>query len=79
MNRSVGPELHDPCALREKSIVGPDPDKIAGMITRPALPDDNAARGDLLTSVSLHAQAFGIGVSSVCCTALTFCMCHFFP
>ena len=76
MNRSVRPELHDPSSLREKSIIGADPDKIPGMIPRPALTDDNATRGDLLSAIDFDAQALGIGVSSVGCTSLTFCMCH---
>ena len=78
MDRSVGPELHDPSTLREKSIIGPDPDKVPGMVTRPALTDDDAPRCNRLPAISLYAQALGIGVSSVRCTSLTFCMCHVF-
>jgi hypothetical protein len=78
MDRSVRPELHDPCALREKSIIGTNPNKIPGMVTRPSLTDNNAARSGLLTAINLHAQALGIGVSSVSGTSLTFCMCHVF-
>ena len=78
MDRWVRPELHDPSSLREQSIIGADPDKIPGMIPRPALTDNNAARSDLLPAISFHAQALGIGVSSVGCTSLTFCMCHVF-
>ena len=58
MNRSVSPEFHDPCAFREKSVIFPDPDKIPGVITRPALPDNNASRRDLLPAIDLHTQAF---------------------
>ena len=78
MDRSVRPELHDPSPLREKSVIGTDPDKIPGMVSRPTLTDDNAPCGDLLSAVGLDAQALGIGVSSVSCTSLTFCMCHVF-
>ena len=78
MDRSVRPELHDPSPLREKSVIGTDPDKIPGMIPRPALTDDNTACGDLLSAIGFDAQAFGIGVSSVGCASLTFCMCHGF-
>ena len=76
MDRSVRPELHDPSPLREKSVVGAKPDKIPGMVPRPALANDNAPRGDLLPAIGFNTQAFGIGVSSVGCTSLTFCMCH---
>lgn len=78
MDRSIRPKLYDPSPLREKSIIGADPDKIPGMISRPALTNDNAARGDLLPAIDFYAQAFGIRVSSVGCTSLTFCMCHVF-
>ena len=79
MDRSIRPELHDPSSLCEKSVIGADPDKIPGVVTRPTLTDDDAPRGDFLSAIGLDAQAFGIGVSSVSCTALTFCMCHVFP
>ena len=79
MDRSVRPELHDPSSLREKSVIGAKPDKISGMVPRPTLTDDNATRSDLLSAIDFDAQAFGIGVSSVGCTSLTFCMCHIFP
>jgi len=78
MDRSVRPELHDPSSLREKSVIGAKPDKIPGMIPRPTLTDDNTTRFDLLSAIDFDAQAFGIGVSSVSCTSLTFCMCHVF-
>ena len=78
MDRSVRPELHDPSPLREKSVIRADPDKIPGMVPRPALTDDNATRSTLLPAVDFDAQAFGIGVSSVGCTSLTFCVCHVF-
>ena len=78
MDRSVRPELHDPSFLREKSVIGSNPNKIPGRVPSPTLTDDNAARGDLLAAVGLHAQALGIGVSSVSGTSLTFCMCHVF-
>ena len=78
MDRSIRPKLHDPSSLREKSIIGADPDKIPGMVPGATLTDDNATRRDLLSAVGLDAQAFGIGVSSVGCTTLTFCMCHVF-
>ena len=78
MDRSIRPKLHDPSSLREKSIIGADPNKFSGMITRPTLTDNDAPRGNLLATVGLHAQSLGIRVSSVGCTALTFCMCHVF-
>ena len=78
MNRSVRPELHDPGPLREKSVIGAEPDEIPGMVPRPTLTNDNAPRSNLLSAVDLYAQALGIGVSSVSCTSLTFCMCHGF-
>ena len=78
MDRSVRPELHDPRPFCEKSIIGTDPDKIPGMIPRPTLTDDDAPRGNFLAAVGFHAQSLGIGVSSVGCTSLTFCMCHVF-
>ena len=78
MDRSVRPELHDPSSFREQSVIGADPDKIPGMVPRPALTDDNTTRSDLLSAIDLDAQAFGIGVSSVGCATLTFCMCHVF-
>ena len=78
MDRSVRPELHDPSTLREKSVIGTDPDKIPRMVPRPTLTNDDTPRVDLLPAIDFDAQAFGIGVSSVSCTSLTFCMCHVF-
>ena len=78
MDRSVRPELHDPSSLREKSVIGAKPDKIPGMIPRPTLTNNNTSGSALLSAIDLDAQALGIGVSSVSCTSLTFCMCHVF-
>ena len=78
MDRSVRPELHDPSSLCEKSVISADPDKIPGMVPRPTLTDDDATRSDFLSAIGFDAQAFGIGVSSVGCTSLTFCVRHVF-
>ena len=78
MDRSVRPELHDPRFLRKKSVISTKPDKIPGVVSRSTLTDDNATRGNLLSAIDFYAQAFGIGVSSVGCATLTFCMCHVF-
>jgi hypothetical protein len=48
------------------------------MVPGPALTDDNATRGNFLPAIGFNAQAFGIGVSSVGCTSLTFCVGHVF-
>lgn len=60
MNGFIRPKLHDPIPFGKERVVAPDADKIARMITRPPLADNDAACGDFLTAVGLDAQTLGI-------------------
>jgi len=46
-------------------VVAAPPDVEAGVELRPALANDDRARGDDFAAVTLHAEALGVGVAAV--------------
>ena len=66
-----------PMSAREgKKWSEEEADVLAGADLRAALADDDAAGGDRLAAIGLHATVFRIAVATVAAGGLTFLMCH---
>lgn len=61
---------------REQTVIASSFNIIAGMKFGAALFDNDTAGQNRLTVGNFYAQPFGIGISSVTGTSLTFFMCH---
>src|SRR3546814_5489773 len=81
-HRNIGAVLQPAAELdaafdqREQRVVLADADIAAGMILRPALPDDDVARNDGLAAELLHAETAAGGIASVARTAACFLVSH---
>ena len=69
-------KLHPAIDQGEKGPVPARADIEAGVEFRPALADENAARGDQLTAEFFYSQSFADAVAPVANAALTFLVCH---
>src|SRR5215471_12588293 len=69
-------ELDPAVHLRVKRVVLADADVVAGMNLGSALADDDAAGGDELPAVALHAEALGLGIAAVAGAAACLLVCH---
>jgi hypothetical protein len=56
MNRAVRLKFHNAVTLGKQGVIVTDPDKLAGTISRTALPDNDAAGGDFLATEDLHSK-----------------------
>ena len=61
---------------REKRPIASRADVLARDELRAALPDDDAAGGDLLAAIRLHPEPFADAVAPVADAALTFLVCN---
>ena len=61
----------------EDGEVAAEADVLARMDVGSALSDDDAAGGDELSAVGLHATHFRFAVAAVAAAGLAFFMCHF--
>jgi hypothetical protein len=58
-------EFHHTIDQCEERIVTPNPDVVSRVDLRPALPNEDAARGDKLSTKALHAQTLGVAVTTI--------------
>lgn len=76
MNRSIGLKLDNTALFSIERKVIASTDVEPRMKTIATLPDNNAARSNILPARSLHPKALRIGITTVCGTSLGFCMRH---
>ncbi len=73
---ALNAKFHDAIRLREEGVVLATAYVGTRVELGATLPDDDVASNNLLTTVYLHAKAFGFGIASVTCATTSFFMCH---
>ncbi len=69
-------ERHHAVGDGEQAVVLGALDVAAGVVAGAALPDEDAAGGDVAATVDLDAQPLALRIAAVARRALTFLMCH---
>jgi hypothetical protein len=74
--RTLGRKLYASVHFGEQRVVAAHADVFAGVHTRAALTDDDAAGGDQFATEAFNAESFGLRNATVEGTAASFFMCH---